>query len=39
MMFDTLICNGTLVDGTGAGARQADLGIRNEVIADIGDSG
>jgi len=39
MMFDTLICNGTLVDGTGAGARQADLGIRNEVIADIGDLG
>jgi dihydropyrimidinase len=34
MIFDTVICNGTLV--TPAGPRQADLGIAGETIAAIG---
>ncbi len=38
-MFDTLIRNGMLVDGTGAAPRPGDLGIRDAVIADIGDLG
>src|SRR5512147_2849524 len=36
-MFDTLIANATLVDGTGAPARRADLGVANGKIAAIGD--
>jgi N-acyl-D-aspartate/D-glutamate deacylase len=36
-MFDTLIANATLVDGTGAPARRADLGVANCKIAAIGD--
>ncbi|GAB3280950.1 N-acyl-D-amino-acid deacylase family protein [Parahaliea aestuarii] len=35
-MYDTLIINGTLVDGTGAPARRADVAIRNGRIAAIG---
>ena len=35
-MFDIIIRGGTLVDGTGAAAYKADLGIRNGVIAAIG---
>ncbi|MDG6079859.1 D-aminoacylase [Erythrobacter litoralis] len=34
-MFDTLIKNGTIVDGTGAGARKADIRIANGEIVEI----
>ncbi len=37
MSFDLLVVNGTLVDGTGAPARRADVGIRDGKIAAIGD--
>ena len=36
-MFDTVIRNGTIVDGTGAPGRVADLAIRDGRIAEIGD--
>ncbi|WP_116474930.1 N-acyl-D-amino-acid deacylase family protein [Zobellella maritima] len=36
-MFDTIITNGLLIDGTGKAAGKADLGIRGEHIAAIGD--
>lgn len=36
-MFDVLILNGTIVDGSGAKAYQADLGIIEDRIAAIGD--
>ena len=35
--FDVVIRGGQLVDGTGAPARRADIGIRGDVIAVIGD--
>jgi len=37
MSFDLLVVNGTLVDGTGAPGRRADVGIRDGKIAAIGD--
>ena len=37
MDFDTLIVNGTVVDGTGGPARRADVGISRGRIAAIGD--
>lgn len=37
MNFDLLIQNGELHDGTGAEAVRADIGIRGERIAEIGD--
>lgn len=36
-MFDLLIHGGTVIDGTGASARRADVGIRGDRIAAIGD--
>ncbi|KGE04385.1 N-acyl-D-amino-acid deacylase family protein [Pseudohaliea rubra] len=39
MAFDVLILGGTVVDGSGGAARQADLGIKNGRIAAIGDLG
>ena len=36
MAYDLLIRNGTVVDGTGAAARQADVAIANGRIAEIG---
>jgi len=35
--FDLIIRNGTLLDGTGAPARRADVGISGDTIAAIGD--
>ncbi|MGA8363244.1 MAG: hypothetical protein WB709_01850, partial [Solirubrobacteraceae bacterium] len=35
--FDVIILNGTMYDGTGAGARQADVAIRGDQIAGVGD--
>ena len=35
--FDTLLRNGTIVDGTGSPRRQADIGLRDGRIAAIGD--
>ncbi|MEJ8569263.1 amidohydrolase family protein [Wenzhouxiangellaceae bacterium CH-27] len=37
MPFDTLIVNGTLIDGSGAPRFRADIGIRHGKIARIGD--
>jgi N-acyl-D-amino-acid deacylase len=37
MTFDVVIENGTVVDGTGAPGRQADVGLAAERIAAIGD--
>lgn len=37
--YDILITGGTIVDGTGAPGRRADLGIRGERIAAIGELG
>src|SRR5882672_12963281 len=36
MPYDVLIKNGTLIDGTGAPARHADIGISNGRISEIG---
>ena len=35
--FDALIRNGTVYDGTGGAGRRADVGIRGDRIAAIGD--
>jgi N-acyl-D-amino-acid deacylase len=35
--FDVLIKGGQLLDGTGAPARRADLGLRGDTIVEIGD--
>ncbi|MDA0792143.1 MAG: amidohydrolase family protein [Proteobacteria bacterium] len=35
-MYDIAIRNGTLVDGTGADARRADVGIRGDRIVEVG---
>ena len=35
--FDLLIVNGTLVDGTGAAPRRADVGVRGGAIAAVGE--
>lgn len=35
-MFDTLILNGTIADGTGKSCYRADIGLREGKIADIG---
>lgn len=37
MPYDILIKNGTMIDGTGAPARQADVAIVDGRIADVGD--
>ena len=37
MVFDLLICNGSVLDGTGAEAVRADVGICGERIKAIGD--
>ncbi|MET0984578.1 MAG: amidohydrolase family protein, partial [Steroidobacteraceae bacterium] len=34
--FDLIIAGGSVVDGTGAAARRADIGVRNGLIAEIG---
>ncbi|MDH5221706.1 MAG: amidohydrolase family protein, partial [Betaproteobacteria bacterium] len=34
--MDLLLKNGTLVDGTGAAARRADVGIANGKIVEVG---
>jgi N-acyl-D-aspartate/D-glutamate deacylase len=39
MAYDLLIKNGTVVDGTGAAPRQADIGIADGKIAEIGSIG
>ena len=36
--LDILIVNGKLVDGSGKGARKADVGIRGDRIVFVGDS-
>src|SRR6476646_3169121 len=36
MSFDLLIKNGTVVDGTGAPARRADVAVVNGKIAEVG---
>lgn len=35
-MFDILIRNATLVDGTGAPARTADIAVKDGLIAEVG---
>ena len=35
--FDVIIRNGTVYDGTGAEPRQADIAIRGDRIAGVGD--
>ena len=35
--FDTLLRNGTIVDGTGSPRHQADIGLRDGRIAAVGD--
>jgi N-acyl-D-aspartate/D-glutamate deacylase len=37
MTFDTVIRGGRVVDGTGAPARPADVGVRDGVIVEVGD--
>jgi len=36
-MFDLLLCGGTLIDGTGAPARPADLGIVGDRVVAVGE--
>ena len=36
MAYDLLIRNGSVIDGTGARARRADVGVVNGKLADIG---
>src|ERR1051325_8987625 len=36
-MFDLLIRNGTVIDGTGRARFQADVGVMGDTIAEIGD--
>ncbi|MEP7200328.1 MAG: D-aminoacylase [Chloroflexota bacterium] len=36
-MFDVIIANGSMVDGSGAAARRADVGVVNGRIAALGD--
>lgn len=36
-MFDVIIRGGDVIDGTGAGRRRADVGLRDGRIAEIGD--
>ena len=36
-MFDVVIVGGSVVDGTGAAAYRADVGIKGETIVEIGD--
>ena len=36
-MFDVVITNGKIVDGTGRSAYQSDLGIKDGKISSIGD--
>jgi dihydroorotase/N-acyl-D-amino-acid deacylase len=36
-MFDILIVNGVVIDGTGAARKRADVGIRGDTIVAIGD--
>ena len=36
MSFDTIIKNGTVVDGSGLPKRVADVGIRDGIVTDIG---
>src|SRR5262245_65616005 len=38
-MFDLVLVGGTVVDGTGALAYRADVGVSGETIAAIGDLG
>src|SRR5258708_24283973 len=38
-MFDTVIRNGTLVDGTGAPARRGDVAIKDGLIVEVGEVG
>ena len=35
--YDLIVRNGTLIDGTGADARAADVGVRDGVIVAVGD--
>jgi N-acyl-D-aspartate/D-glutamate deacylase len=35
--FDVIVKNGTIVDGSGNSAYKADLGIKGDTIAEIGD--
>ena len=35
-MFDVVIRGGTVIDGTGAPARRADVGVRDGHIAAVG---
>ena len=37
MQFDWIVRNGEIIDGTGAPARKADIGIENDRITAIGD--
>jgi len=37
MTFDLAIRNGTLVDGTGAPSREADIGVRGERVVAVGE--
>ena len=38
-MFDLIIRNAKLVDGTGAPAREADIAIKDGLIAEVGTVG